>query len=64
MKREDLKNKILVVGELSEKRIVRSNVGTANESISLTLTVKTSECESHEISFFSYKNTMNENKER
>ena len=64
MKREDLKNKILVVGELSEKRIVRSNVGTANESISLTLTVKTNECESHEISFFSYKYTMNENKER
>ena len=64
MKREQLRNNIVVIGELTEKKVVRSNVGTANESISLTLTVKTSEYETHEMSFFSYKYNMNENKER
>lgn len=64
MKREQLRNNILVIGELTEKRVVRSNVGTNDESISLTLTVKTSEYETHTISFFSYKYNMNENKQR
>ena len=64
MKREQLRNNILVIGELTEKKVVRSNVGTANESISLTLTVKTNEYETHTVNFFSYKYNMNENKER
>ncbi len=64
MKREQLKNNIVIVGELTEKKIVRSNVGKPNESISLTLTVKTGEYEEHTISFFSYKYNMNENRER
>lgn len=64
MKREQLRNNILVIGELTEKKVVRSNVGTNDESISLTLTVKTSEHEAHTINFFSYKYNMNENKQR
>ena len=64
LKREQLRNNILVIGELTEKKVVRSNVGTNDESISLTLTVKTSEHESHTINFFSYKYNMNENKQR
>ena len=64
MKREQLRNNIIVIGELTEKKVVRSNVGTKDESISLTLTVKTSEYEAHTVSFFSYKYNMNENKER
>lgn len=64
MKREQLRNNILVIGELTEKKVVRSNVGTANESISLTLTVKTNEYETHTVNFFSYKYNMNESKER
>ena len=64
LKREQLRNNILVIGELTEKKVVRSNVGTNDEAISLTLTVKTSEYEAHTISFFSYKYNMNESKQR
>ena len=64
MKREQLNNNIILIGELTEKRVVRSNVGTNDESISLTLTVKTGEYEAHTVSFFSYKYNMNENKQR
>jgi len=64
LKREQLKNNILIIGELTEKKVVRSNVGTNDESISLTLTVKTNEYETHTVNFFSYKYNMNENKQR
>lgn len=55
MKREDLKNDVRIIGELVNKEVRRNNEGTAQETISLELTVRTSEVEEHQVSFFAYK---------
>lgn len=62
MKREDLKNEVRVIGELLNKVVTRRNEGTANETISLELTVRTSEVEEHVVSFFAYKYTSKDEK--
>ena len=64
MKRENLKNTVTIVGDLISKRVSRANVGKNDESISLTLTVRTGGKDEHEVNLFSYKYNMNENKER
>lgn len=55
MKREDLKNEVRIIGELVNKEVRRNNEGTENETLSLELTVRTSEVEEHIVSFFAFK---------
>ena len=62
MKREDLKNNVKIVGELVNKEVKRMNEGKADEAISLELTVRTSEIEEHQVSFYAYKYTSKDDK--
>lgn len=62
MKREDLKNGVRIIGELVKKEATRRNEGQADETLSLRLTVRTSEIEEHEVSFFAYKYTSRDEK--
>ncbi|MGL5764993.1 MAG: hypothetical protein ACRCX8_05060 [Sarcina sp.] len=64
MKREDLKNNVRIIGEIVTKDVRRNNVGTADETLSLELTIRTSEIEEHVVSFFAYKYGKNQEGKR
>lgn len=64
MERKNLVNTVKLVGELVSKQVRRSNEGTADETLSLEVVVRTGETEEHTVSFFSYKYGKNESGRR
>lgn len=64
MKRENLVNTVKLVGELVSKQVRRLNEGTADETLSLEVVVRTGKTEEHTVSFFSYKYGKSESGKR